>query len=319
MSTEPSAASPLTPGPAYARSTMLVVGAVLCQQVGAAVAVLVFPAAGPLGMVALRLGFSAVVLLAVARPRLRGHGPRAWRTAISLGLALATMNSLFYQAIARIPLGTAVTIEVMGPLVLSVVASRRAGALLWAVLAFTGIALLGQGGIGHVDAAGVCFALGAAACWAVFILCNARTGAVFPGLDGLALGMAVGAVASLPGALFTTGTALADPAVLGLGLAVALLSTALPYSFELMALRRLPAATFSVLTCTAPAIAALAGFAVLGQQLNWIDTAAIVLVVTAAIGAVRTAATTGSEPAPARKSPRCSKTPTAEEQPLPLP
>jgi inner membrane transporter RhtA len=202
---------------------------------------------------------------------------------------MAAMNSLFYEAIARLPLGTAVTIEVLGPLALSVVLSRRAKALLWAALAFIGVALLGQEGVADLDVAGVCFALGAAACWALFILCNARTGATFPRLGGPALAMAVGAVVSLPGAVLTAGTALLEPTILGLGLGVALLSTAVPYSFELMALRRLPAATFSVLTCTAPAVAALAGFAVLGQQFGFMDAIAVALVVAASIGAIRTA------------------------------
>lgn len=278
-----------TPAPGYAPATVLVMAAVLCQQLGAAVAVLVFPAAGPLGIVALRLAFSAVILLAVARPRLHGHSGRAWRAAIGLGATMAAMNSLFYEAIARLPLGTAVTIEVLGPLVLSIVVSRRAKALLWAALAFSGVALLGQEGLADLDIAGVGFALGAAACWALFILCNARTGATFPRLGGLALAMALGAVVSLPGAILTAGTALLEPTVLGLGLGVALLSTAVPYSFELMALRRLPAATFSVLTCTAPAVAALAGFAVLGQQFGYIDAIAVALVVAASIGAIRTA------------------------------
>jgi inner membrane transporter RhtA len=278
-----------TPAPGYAPATVLVMAAVLCQQLGAAVAVLVIPAAGPSGIMTLRLAFSAIILLAVARPRLHGHSPRAWRAAIGLGVTMAAMNSLFYEAIARLPLGTAVTIEVLGPLVLSVVASRRAKAVLWAALAFIGVALLGQEGLAGLDVAGVCFALGAAACWALFILCNARTGATFPRLGGLALGMAVGAVVSLPGAILTAGTALLEPTVLGLGLGVALLSTAVPYSFELMALRRLPAAMFSVLTCTAPAVAALAGFAVLGQKFGYMDALAVALVVAASIGAIRTA------------------------------
>ena len=291
MHTTTSRAARATPAPGYARATVLVMAAVLCQQLGAAVAVLVFPAAGPLGVVTLRLAFSAIILLAVARPRLRGHSARAWRAAIGLGVTMAAMNSLFYEAIARLPLGLAVTIEVLGPLVLSVVASRRVSALLWAVLAFTGVALLGLGreGLADLDVTGVCFALGAAACWALFILCNARTGAEFPRLGGLAIGMAIGAVVSLPGATMTAGPALLEPTILGLGLGVALLSTAVPYSLELMALRRIPAATFSVLTCTAPAVAALAGFVVLGQQFGLIDALAVALVVIAGMGAIRTA------------------------------
>ncbi|WP_413543283.1 EamA family transporter [Citricoccus nitrophenolicus] len=319
MSTKPAISFSASPGPGRSGATVLVVAAVLCQQLGAAVAVLVFPVVGPLGMVALRMGFSAVVLLAMARPRIRNLGPAAWRTAIGLGLVLAAMNSLFFGAIARLPLGTAVTIEVLGPLVLSVVASRRASALLWAVLAFAGVALLGQGGIGTVDATGVGFALGAATCWAAYILLNARAGAAFPGFQGLALAMAIGTVASLPGAVLTTGTALADPTVLAIGLGVALLSTAIPYSLELIALRRIPAATFSVLTCTAPAIAALIGFAVLGQPLGWIEAAAIALVVAASIGAIRTGPRARGGDRPGPRSRHQAHRPPAQDHPFPQP
>ncbi|WP_441408438.1 EamA family transporter [Arthrobacter sp. 2MCAF15] len=305
-----SRASSAAPAPGYSRAAVLVMAAVLCQQLGAAVAVLVFPAAGPLGTVTLRLAFSAIVLLAVARPRLHGHGAGAWRAAIGLGVTMAAMNSLFYEAIARLPLGTAVTIEVLGPLVLSVVASRRVSALLWAGLAFAGVALLGLGqeGLADLDVTGVCFALGAAACWAFFILCNARTGAAFPRLGGLAIGMAIGAVISLPGAILTSGSALLEPAVLGLGLGVALLSTAVPYSFELMALRRIPAATFSVLTCTAPAVAALAGFIVLGQHFGLIEAVAVALVVIASMGAIRTASPVKARKLTETPSPQPSRT-----------
>jgi inner membrane transporter RhtA len=262
----------------------------LCQQIGAALAVLVFPVAGPLGMVFLRLVFSAVILLAVARPRLRGHGRAAWWTAAGFGVVMAAMNSFIYEAIDRLPLGIAITLEVLGPLVLSVIASRRASALVWAALAFAGVALLGGGGLsGDLDPAGILFALAAATCWAFFILLNARTGSAFPGLGGLALALAFGTVVAVPGALLTAGSALLDPAVLAIGLGVAVLSSAVPYAFELNALRRMPAATFSVLTSLSPAVAALAGFVMLGQELGWTHLLALTLVVAASIGAVRTA------------------------------
>ena len=263
--------------------------ALLCQQLGAAVAVHLFPAAGPLGVVFLRLGFSAFALLLVARPTVRGHSRGAWGAALGLGLSMAAMNSLFYEAIARLPLGTAVTIEVLGPLVLSVAAGRRPRALLWAVLAFAGIACLGEAGLADLDPVGLGCALGAAVCWAFFILCNARTGAAFRRLDGLALGMTIGAVLSLPGAMLTSGAALLHPAVLAVGLVVALLSTAAPYTFELMALRRVPPSVFSVLTSAAPAVAAAAGFLVLGQRLGWLEVLGIALVVAASVGAIRAA------------------------------
>jgi len=203
---------------------------------------------------------------------------------------MAAMNSFIYAAIERVPLGVAVTLEVLGPLVLSVIASRRASAILWAVLAFAGVALLGRGGLsGGLDPLGILFALAAAACWALYILLSAKTGAAFPGLGGLALAMAFGTVIATPGAVFTAGTALLDPLVLAIGLGVALLSSAVPYAFELVSLRRIPAATFSILTSMAPAVAALAGFLVLGQELGWTHLVAIALVVAASIGAVRTA------------------------------
>jgi inner membrane transporter RhtA len=288
--------------PVRASAPLLVITAVLCQQLGAAVAVLVFPVAGPLGTVTLRLVFSAIVLLAITRPKLRGQTASAWRAVLGLGMAVAAMNSLFYESIARLPLGTAVTLEVLGPLALSVIVSRRKSAVVWALLAFTGVALLGYGGMTAIDVTGVCCALGAAACWGVFILCNARLGEAFPGFEGLALGMAIGAIVSLPGAVLTAGTVLLEPSVLVVGLGVALLSTALPYALELMALRRIPAATFSVLTCTSPAVAAVAGFAVLGQAFGWTEVGAIVLVVVASIGAMRMA--------PARPASNATNTPT---------
>ncbi|MEU1667126.1 EamA family transporter [Streptomyces sparsogenes] len=274
-------------GPAL--GTGLVLGGLLAQEFGAAMAASLFPRAGALGIVALRLTVSAVLLLAVCRPRVRGHRRADWAVIVAFGVALAGMNTLFYQAIARIPLGAAVTLEVLGPLVLSVVTARRATSWLWAALALGGVALLGRGGLDSLDGAGAGagFALGAAALWAAYILLSARTGARFPKADGLALAMAVGAVLSLPPGLADAGGRLLDPLTLGLGAAVAVLSSALPYSLEMLALRRLAPATFAVLMSLAPAVAALAGYLVLNQSLTGIDLIAITLVVTASAGAVR--------------------------------
>ncbi|ALO98830.1 Transporter [Streptomyces hygroscopicus subsp. limoneus] len=272
-------------GPAL--GTGLVLGGLLAQEFGAAMAASLFPRAGALGIVALRLTVSAVLLLAVCRPRVRGHRRADWTVIVAFGVALAGMNTLFYQAIARIPLGTAVTLEVLGPLVLSVVTARRATSWLWAALALGGVALLGRGGLDSLNGAGVGFALGAAALWAAYILLSARTGARFPKADGLALAMAVGAVLSLPAGLADAGGRLLDPLTLGLGAAVAVLSSALPYTLEMLALRRLAPAAFAVLMSLAPAVAALAGYLVLNQSLTGIDLVAITLVVTASAGAVR--------------------------------
>ena len=268
----------------------LVVAGLACQEIGASFAVVLFPFVGALGMVTLRLVFSAVILLIVCRPALRGYSRSDWFTVIGFGAVLATMNMLFYEALARLPLGTTVTIEVLGPLVLSVVVSRRASSWLWAILAFAGVALLSRGGVEALDPVGVAFAAGAGAAWAGYILLSARSGRRFPKLDGIALAMVFAAVVSLPFGIATAGSAIIQPTALLLGLAVAVLSSTIPYAFELIALRRLPEATFSILMSLAPAIAALAGLVILGQALTWVEGVAIALVIAASIGAVRASA-----------------------------
>ncbi|MFD9354445.1 DMT family transporter [Streptomyces sp. NPDC060031] len=266
----------------------LVLAGAVSGQFGSAFAALLFPRAGALGTVALRVTFAAVLLLIVARPRLRGYSRADWAVAGGFGLALGGMNILFYQAIDRIPLGAAVTLEVLGPLLLSVAAARRAASLLWAGLALAGVYLLGLDGFGRLDIAGAGFALGAGAMWAAYIVLGARAGARFPRLDGLAVAMAVAALVSLPLGIGTAGGALLEPGVLALGLAIAVMSSGVPYALELLALRRLPAATFAVLTCLAPAFAALAGYLVLDQELSLAQGGAIALVATACAGAVWT-------------------------------
>ncbi|MET0885148.1 MAG: EamA family transporter [Mycetocola sp.] len=267
----------------------LVLGGLFCQELGASFAVLLFPTVGALGLVTLRLVFSALVLLLICRPKLRGYSRRDWLTVTVFGLALAGMNALFYEALARLPLGPTVTIEVLGPLLLSVIVSRRAASWLWAVLAFVGVALLSRGGLEELDPVGVAFAAGAGVLWAAYILMSSRTGARFPKLDGLAIAMAIGALVTLPFGLGTAGSALFSPTVLVLGFAVAVLSSAIPYALELLALRRLAAASFSILMSLAPAIAALAGALVLGQSLTLVSGIGILLVVVASAGAVRSA------------------------------
>lgn len=278
-------------------AVLLVIAGLACQEVGAAIAVLLFPQVGPLGMVMMRLAFSAVLLLAIARPRLRGHTSGAWGSVAAFGLVLAVMNGLFYLALERLPLGVTVTIEVLGPLVLSIVASRRASAWLWAFVALAGVVALAGGGWDRLDPIGVLFALGAAASWAFYILASARVGREFPRLDGLALAMAVGAVISLPFGVWDAGAALLRPEVLALGAAVAVLSSAIPYALELIALRRLAAAAFAILMSLAPATATLAGFVLLGQHMTVIELVGIALVIVASIGAVRSSSRAAREAA----------------------
>jgi inner membrane transporter RhtA len=266
----------------------MVIGSAMSLQFGSAVAATLFPRAGALGVVALRLLFSALIMLAVCRPRLRGHSRTDWTAVIGLGVALGTMNTLFYQAIDRIPLGAAVTLELLGPLVLSVVGSRRLLSLLWAGLALAGVYLLGSSGFDRLDVAGAGFALAAGAMWVAYIIFNSRTGARFPKADGLALAMGIAALLSAPLGVASAGRALLDPVTLGLGAAVAVLSSGLPYTLELFALRRMPAATFALLMSLMPVAATTAGFMVLGQRLQPVELVAIALVIAASMGAVRT-------------------------------
>lgn len=267
-------------------SVALVLGGALSTHSGGAVAATLFPRAGVLGVVTLRLAVAALLLLVVCRPRLRGHSRSDLLVVAGFGVALAGMNTLIYEAIARIPLGIAITCEVLGPLVLSVLAARRASSWLWALLALAGVAALGYGDAVGLDPAGIALALGAGAMWAAYILLSARTGARFPKADGLALAMTVAAALTVPLGIAVAGSRLLDPVTLGLGAAVALMSSALPFSLEMAALRRMPASVFAVLTGLGPAVAAVAGFVLLGQALGVVQVAGIGLVVAAGIGAV---------------------------------
>ncbi|WP_405938099.1 EamA family transporter [Streptomyces sp. NBC_00726] len=287
-------ASPVPGGPerpggrrAALAPVALVVAGALSVQFGAAIAVLLMPRAGALGVVTLRLAAAALVLLVVCRPRLRGHSRADWGTVVAFGIAMGGMNTLFYQAADRIPLGAAVTLEVLGPLALSVIASRRLVNVVWAALALGGVVLLSGGGFDRLDPAGAAYALGAGAMWAGYIVFSARTGRRFPQADGLALAMVVAALLSLPLGIMDAGARLLVPTTLGLGAAVALLSSVLPYTLELIALRRLPAPTFAILMSLEPAVAAMAGFLILHQALSLTDALAIALVIGASMGAVR--------------------------------
>ncbi|WP_433547025.1 EamA family transporter [Streptomyces sp. CA-294286] len=275
----------------------LVVAGGLSVQFGSALAVLIMPRTGALGVVSLRLAVAAVVMLLVCRPRVRGYSRRDWGTILAFGLAMGGMNTLFYQASDRIPLGAAVTLEVLGPLALSVLASRQWISVLWAGLALGGVGLLGAAGFGGLDPVGAAFALSAGACWAAYIVFSAKTGRRFPQADGLALAMAVAALLSLPLGVVEAGTRLLDPVTLALGAAVALMSSVLPYTLELIALRRMPAPTFAVLMSLEPAIAAGAGFLILHQALSLVDALAIALVIGASVGAVRSQSRRKAAPA----------------------
>src|SRR4051794_34506012 len=260
-------------------------------QFGAALGATLFDTLGPGGASLLRQGFAAVVLLAIWRPRLGAHPASALRLALAFGLTLGLMNLCFYEALDRIPLGVCVTIEFIGPVAVAVAFSRRALDLMWVVLAVAGIVLLADPfGAGSVDPTGLAYILTAGACWAVYIVLAQRATRVFDGSTGLALAAAVAWLVPLGPALTETGVGdLLAPGALAIGLAVACLSSVVPYSLESESLRRMPANVFGVLMSLEPAVAAVAGFVVLGQRLGAPELVAIALVITASIGVTRTA------------------------------
>ena len=267
---------------------VLVLGAITILQFGASAAVTLFDDVGAAGVCLLRLGLAAIVMFAVWRPRPRAHTREALRAAVLFGLVLGVMNYTFYEALDRIPLGIAVTIEFVGPLGVAVAGSRNRLDLLWVAFAAAGIVLLANpGGSAAPDALGVVFALIAGACWAAYIVLAQRAGRHFTGGTGLAIAMVISTLIPLGPGIASGGSDLLGPEVLAVGLVVALASSVIPYSFETEALRRMPRNVFGVLMSLEPGVAALAGFLVLGQELGVRDLVAIALVVAASAGATR--------------------------------
>jgi inner membrane transporter RhtA len=268
--------------------TALVMLSIFSVQLGAAIAKTLFDSLGPGGTVFLRIAFASLVLLVLVRPKLGGHDRNAYVVAGLFGLALAGMNFSIYLAIDRIPLGVAVTLEFVGPLGVAVAGSRRMLDLLWVVLAAGGILLLaplGAFGGMNLDPVGVAFALLAGCLWASYILLSARTGSAFQGGTGLVIALCVGTLILAPFGVADAGYALLDPKLLLASFGVAMLSSAIPFSLELEALRKIPARVFGVLMSLEPAVATLAGFLVLGERLGIRAVVAIVFVTIAAAGA----------------------------------
>jgi inner membrane transporter RhtA len=265
----------------------LVLIGILSVQFGAGIAKSLFDEVPPTVIVWLRLATSAVVLTLVARPLLRRRTRHDWLVVAGLGASLGIMNWAIYQSFARIPLGIAVTIEFIGPLTLATLGSRRARDFIWVLLAAAGVALLGFEG-GDLTWPGVLFALLAGAAWAAYILLSAETGRRWPGLDGLAVASVIATLLLTPLAVRIGGDDLLDGRVLLLGAAVGLLSSVIPYSCEMVALRSLRPAVFGILMSLEPAAAALAGIVVLGEFLTPVQWVAMVCVVVASVGATRT-------------------------------
>jgi inner membrane transporter RhtA len=266
---------------------VLVVAAVTSVQFGGALAKTLFDEVGPGGAVFMRMLFAALVLTAIWRPRFTGHSRPDLLLIVLYGLTLAGMNATFYASLERIPLGIAVTFEFVGPLGVAIFGSRRPLDLVWVALAAAGIILLSDFGGADLDGLGVALALIAGGFWAAYILIAARVGQVFPGGSGLALAMLIAVVPLAPFGIADGGSELLVGWVLATGFAVAMLSSAIPYTLELEALRRLPAGVFGVLMSLEPAVAATAGFIVLGEDLQAREIVAILLVVAASAGAAR--------------------------------
>ncbi len=261
--------------------------AICSVQFGSAIAAKLFDEVGSSGVGMLRLLSAAIVLMALWRPRLAGRSRHELGVAAALGVVLAAMNLSFYAALDRIPRGIAVTIEFIGPLTVAVVGSRRRLDFLWVLLAVLGIVALTRGDTHHLSTIGIFFALLAGACWGTYIHLNSRVGRAFESGTGIAFAMCVGAVVSLPFGIASGGSRLVSAHVLLVGAAVGMLSSAIPYTFENEALRRIRPSVFAVFMSLEPAVAALAGLLVLGQNLGARAVAGIALVIGASLGASR--------------------------------
>ena len=278
------------------RAIWLVLIGIISVQAGAAIAKDLFGTVSPTSMVFLRLATSTLVLLAVARPSWRGRSRSDWLVVAGFGVSLGVMNWSIYQSFARIPLGIAVTIEFIGPLTLAVLGSRKARDLIWVGLAAAGVVLLGFEPT-DLDVVGVALALLAGVAWASYILFSAQTGRRWPGFDGLAIASAVATLLLTGPAIVSGGTQLLDPRVLMIGALVGVLSSVIPYSCELVALRSLPPSVFGILMSLEPAAAALAAIVVLHELLTVLQWVAVACVVIASVGATRSRPVL-SDPAP---------------------
>ncbi len=262
--------------------------AILSVQGGAALAKGLFPALGPAGMVGLRIGISALILLVAFRPPLRHLTREQWRAVIPYGVVLGVMNLVFYESLARIPIGLAVTVEFVGPLGVAVFGSRKMVDVVWVVLAAVGIALITPWSAGGVDPVGVVLAFAAGCCWAAYIVLGGRLSRVLSGGAAVAAGMLVATIVVMPFTVAAGGLANLTPGRFAAGVGVALLSSAIPFTLEMIALKEIPARTFGILMSLEPGAAALAGFIVLHEILSPTQWLAVALVITASAGSTLT-------------------------------
>lgn len=262
----------------------LVLAAIASVQVGSAVARTLFDDLGAAGVTLLRLALAAVIMGVATRPRLGTWTAAAWRAAALLGVVMAGMNLVFYLSLRTVPLGTAVTVEFLGPLLLALIQTRRVADLLWALLAAAGVILLGASSGGSAPLGGLALAFVAGLCWAAYIVFSARLGGLVPGTGGLVVSLAVGAALVLPFGLSGAAAVVHHPGLLVGATAVALLSSVFSYGLEINALRRIPTRVFGILMSLEPAAAAVAGLLVLHQRLGAVEVAALLLVTLASAG-----------------------------------
>lgn len=274
-------------------SILLLLAAMATVQMGASLAKQMFALVGPQGAAALRLAFASLILLVIARPWRGGLGRAERRAVLAYGIVLGVMNLVFYSALQRLPLGLAVAIEFAGPLGLALATSHRRLDLAWVALAVAGVAmlLLLNQVKGAVDPIGVALALAAGGCWAAYIWFGQKLSVLLPSARATALGSCVAALVAMPVGAATAGLRLLNPAILPVALAVAVLSSVLPYSLEMVAMKRLPTRTFSVLMSLEPGFAALSGLALLGERLSLTQWLGMACVMSASLGAAMTART----------------------------
>ena len=269
---------------------LAVLGSVVALGIGTSFAKQLFPQVGSLGTTALRVGFSALLLLLIWRPWRWPLSKADAKSLLRYGVALGCMNLMFYQSLQSIPFGVAVAIEFSGPLAVAFFTSRQRIDTLWIALAAAGLGLLLPLGhdVSSLDPVGVGFALGAAVCWATYILFGKKVGHLHAG-HSVALGLTMAAITVVPFGIWHAGSALLQPHILLYGLGVAAVSSAIPISLEMVALKRLTPAAFGVMTSMEPAVAALLGLLVLGEQLTGLQWLAVMLVMGAAAGSAATA------------------------------
>ncbi len=287
----------LTKIPRQTLATIAVLISILSVQAGATFGKHLFPIVGAEGTTALRQGFAAVILLAIFRPWQNGPARKDWGVLVLYAVIMGVMNLTFYMGIARVPLGIGVAIEFLGPLTVAVLTSRRAVDFVWIACAAAGLAILlpWQGGAGALDLVGVFWCGVAAVCWGLYIIIGQRVSDRIHGGKAVALAMAITTIFTLPIGIVTAGSALWSWSVLPWGVAVAVLSSAIPYTFEMLALKHMPAKTFSLMMSLEPAAGAILAFLIVGERLTWTQIVAIALVVTASAGSSLTARRAANE------------------------